>query len=566
VAYFSPASRWRKEEDGMRKFLLASVATLGTGGLTGAALAQAPITPQGPATPVGSPTQGQTAYPAAPAPVAYVNENNNYQAPALPGPLANPTPGTIVIHFNGKVQVDVGGSWTSADQRAFTAPAGSPGGPLITSIGSGPSALASSTSASAALGALLGNNGAGTAKLQPQTIASFARLYAGADAMATNGLRYGAAIELRQNFIGEQSGSSASTYLSAQTIFVRRAFTYVAGDNWGIVRAGEADGLIGIFDNGVTSLQFLPTGNFNGGDGQSIMPGNVAPTWIWMSQAGGEYGNSKLVYMSPQIAGFDFGVQYAPNTSNGFGMSSPSAGGLAGSLTGSGNGTGIVCSTATTGCPNLSSGPGALDGSRIINQYAGGVRYQGVFAGLGVLAYAVYMGSGNADYSGPSAATAVGRANLGITGLPTSRYTGLYKGLSIGSGGIALTFSGVTVGANMIGGRKNGYVALEPQGGVHQIGVVGGVKYVAGPLTVGVAVMDYWDQGNVQMTGLSQHHAWGINPGLSYTVAPGYTVFSEYIWNEQVQGGVNQITGATGTSANNAIKGQVFLVGNVVNF
>ena len=47
---------------------------------------------------------------------------------------------------------------------------------------------------------------------------------------------------------------------------MRRAFTYVAGDNWGIVRAGQADGLIGIFDNGVTTFQFLPTGNLNGGD------------------------------------------------------------------------------------------------------------------------------------------------------------------------------------------------------------------------------------------------------------------------------------------------------------
>ena len=80
----------------------------------------------------------------------------------LPGPLANPTPGTIVVHFNGKVQVDVGGVWINLDQRTFAAPAGSPGGGLITSIGSGPSALASSTSASAAQAAILGANGAGT--------------------------------------------------------------------------------------------------------------------------------------------------------------------------------------------------------------------------------------------------------------------------------------------------------------------------------------------------------------------------------------------------------------------
>ena len=77
----------------MRKFLLASVATLGTGGLIGTALAQTPV--------VGVPTQGQTAFPPAASPAAGANNNNNYQAPMLPGQLANPTPGTMIVHVNG---------------------------------------------------------------------------------------------------------------------------------------------------------------------------------------------------------------------------------------------------------------------------------------------------------------------------------------------------------------------------------------------------------------------------------------------------------------------------------
>ena len=361
--------------------------------------------------------------------MAYVNSNNNYQAPMLPGALANPTPGTIVVHINAKVQVDAGGVWTSADTRAFTAPNGAPGAAPITSIGSGPLAAGTATSASAAQSAILGVNGTGTAKLQPQVIGSFARLYFGGDGMATNGLRYGAAIEMRENFSGEPSGASASTYASLETMYVRRAFTYVAGDNWGIVRAGQADGLIGIFDNGVTTFQFLPTGNFNGGDSQSFMPGTVPPTWIWLSQAGGEYANTKLVYMSPQIAGFDFGIQYAPNTSNGYGSDNAALGALGQSITGAGIGTGLTCGTATSGCPSLSSGPGSLDGERLINQYAAGVRYQGAFGALGVLAYGVYEGSGTADYTGAGPGTAAGRTILGISALPGSKYNGKYPEL-----------------------------------------------------------------------------------------------------------------------------------------
>ena len=42
----------------------------------------------------------------------------------------------------------------------------------------------------------------------------------------------------------------------------------------------------------------------------------MPPTFIFLGQAGNEYDNAKIVYLSPQIAGFDFGLLYAPNTSN----------------------------------------------------------------------------------------------------------------------------------------------------------------------------------------------------------------------------------------------------------
>jgi hypothetical protein len=558
----------------MRKFLLASVATLGTGGLTGVALAQ----PAG--GPVGAPTQGQQAYPAAPAPTAYVNNNNNYQAPMLPGPLANPTPGTIVVHFNGKVQVDFGAAWTGADTRFVNAPAGSLGAGTPGGAGflAGPATIA--PGAATPLGTVLGNNGTGVVKLQPQTIASFGRIYAGADGMATNGLRYGAAIEIRQNLFGQSSSNSssgASGYSSLNTLFVRRAFTYVAGDQWGIVRAGVADGLIGIFDNGVTTFQFLPTGNLNGGDTQSIFPSTLAPPFVYLAQAGNEYDNSKVVYLSPQIAGFDFGIQYAPNESNGFGESAGNA--MIGSITGAGTGTGLACTVANTGCPSLSSGPGQQDGSRMINQFALGARYQGVFGGVGLLAYIVGEFSGHADYTGPALFTpagtvnAFGAANLGTSAALVaagSTYNGNYKNLKIGSGGIAATFSGITVGGNLIGGNMNGQLALEPQGGAPLFGFLFGAKYVSGPFTIGAVAEEFWMQGQPQLAGISQYRGRGLSTGLSYTVAPGYQIFGEYLWNDQTQSARNFVTGAFGVQAgsqfNNNIKAQGFVVGNVVNF
>ena len=57
----------------MRQHLLVSVTAVGIGSLMGAVFAQ----------PVGAPTQGQQAWPAA-NPPASANNNNNYQARALP--------------------------------------------------------------------------------------------------------------------------------------------------------------------------------------------------------------------------------------------------------------------------------------------------------------------------------------------------------------------------------------------------------------------------------------------------------------------------------------------------
>ena len=517
----------------MRKFLLASVATLGTGGLIGTALAQTPV--------VGVPTQGQTAFPPAASPAAGANNNNNYQAPMLPGQLANPTPGTMVVHVNGKVQVDFQSTWTSLDSRAATAPA------------------------AGSLGAVLGQNGTGSVKVMPQAIDSFARIYLGADAMATNGLRYGAAIEVRQNFIGQISNnasSGASGYSSFETLFVRRAFTYVAGENWGIVRVGQADGLISIFDNGVTTFQFLPTGNLTGGDLQNMV-GGVAPAFVFLGQAGNEYDNAKAVYLSPQIAGFDFGIQYAPNTSNGNGLGG-SNNPLNASITGTGTGTGLGCTIGNTGCPTLSSGPGVQDGSRSINQSAIGVRYQGQFGATGLLAYVVGEGSQHATYTGSTSAATLGNTVAGST------FNGSFNDLAIGSAGIAATFAGFTVGGNVVGGQMNGQLGLQPKGGAPLFGVLAGVKYVAGPFTVGVVGEEYWEQGNVNLSGITQLRARGIDVAGSFTVAPGFTVFAEYLWNDQTQGARNFVTGAVGTAAgsnlNNNIRGQGFLVGDVVNF
>ena len=136
----------------MRKLLLASAATVG---MVGAAAAQTTVVQtQAPPAPIG--VMGIPSQPS-----SYLGGNNslNSDGSALPVSPNTPTPGTMTIHMNGRV-------W----------------GYLGVQGGSSSS---------------VGGN-----KVNPEQFIGYFRLYPGVDALATNGLRYGAIVEIRQNYTG----------------------------------------------------------------------------------------------------------------------------------------------------------------------------------------------------------------------------------------------------------------------------------------------------------------------------------------------------------------------------
>ena len=495
----------------MRKLLLASAATLGAVSWLGTADAQTATTMT--LAPVAS--QGQTASaPAASPPASAFTPNNSTPAMGA-GSTANPTPGSVVVHINGRVTVDFWGAWTSVDK-----------------------------------GTVAGGN-AGF-KVAPYNLGTYARIYTGLDGMATNGLRYGGSIEIRENFPANNgpngfgaaaalasSGSSlASSYSSAETLFVRRAFGYVAGD-WGIVRIGQGDGPISLFDGGITTFQFTGAGNLNGGDLQGDLIGAVAIPFIPSTVAGNEYTTQKIVYISPQFAGFDFGVSWSPYSFNSF----------------------AVCAGAGAGpaCAATSAGPVTTLGAKNLNLTEMAVRYQGKFGDLGLLAYGAWVHSGHANYNGafiPNPTTLAGAGALG------SGATGRFDDINMGQVGAALTWAGFTVGGNWTGGAVNGQLAPRPSGGSMTNAMVLGAVWSNGPLKIGVAAEYFNDQGATQLVGLTQRHEWAVNPGINYTVAPGMQVWGEYIYTERHQAGFNFVTGAAGSAAYNDVKGNGFILGS----
>jgi hypothetical protein len=529
----------------MRQFLLKSTSL--------PAMAIAAMTTAFAETPAAQfqPTQGQTIAPSVPN--ATANDVNAVTAQpgqfkgftnAFRGTLPAPQPGTVVIRLNGKVEVDLNAFSTSANNSANSTAAG---------------------------------GGFSGFKVNPIAFGTLMRLYPGVDGMSTNGLRYGAAAEFRENFgaptglstiapttaggvqpLGLSGGtpaagtsvaaaSSASSYSSSETIFVRRMFAYLAADNVGILRLGQADGLIGLFDPCIFSAQCWDAGvgELNAGGIQIAAPSNaVLIPFPWVSQSGAEYANTKAVYLSPQIYGVDFGVQYAPGMDNGFGAS-----------TGSTATSPTLCAQPGPNCVGTTTG---TDGTRWFNQVAVGARWQGSFGPVQTGLMGVYETAGKESVFGPKI----------LSGGPGKVLGNSYDNLSFEEiAGYAALDTGVgkfTYSLDWIGGALNGQVAMRPTGGAPENATLTGLMWNQGPLTLGSQVGLIFSQGAQQLTGVSQRREFEMAFGGTYSLAPGIFLVAEYQYEQRHQAGFDFLAGTVGPTRD--VHGQGITISTVVNW
>ena len=536
----------------MRKLLLASAAMLGAA--TGGAMAQVP-TPAA-ANMMMQPAQGQMALPWQQGPASN-NNNNAYGQPTTysggVGFPANvkPTPGTVVIRLNGKVYFEADAFYTNLNTNKGAAP------------------------------------GSTTYKINPIAFGAYMRLYPGVDGMATNGLRYGASVELREN-VGAANGqatatgvtgvtagsgtnpsittttasnllvagttaSSPGTYSQSQTVFVRRAFTYLALDNVGIVRFGQTDGVLGLFDNCIFygGCYDAGIGNVNGGQMQGFAPGNTTVPYYWLAQGGSEYSNIKITYLTPQFFGLDFGVQYAPSMGNGYSNSAGSQSSIP-----------AQCTVLNNNCIGLTTG---TDGTRWYNQVGVGARYQGKFGPVSVGAYGFYETAAKETVSGvaPTRAGGTARAGGNIFDRLSFVSAATYASLDTPVGQFTAAF-------DYIGGATNGPLNMRPTGGVAQHAFLPSLTYRNGPLSVGGQFGTVTSQGANALTGISQRHEIIISAGASYLLAPGVYVMAEYMYQARHQGGFDFTTNTVATTTNGVgtrdSRAQGFALATVVNW
>lgn len=449
-----------------------------------------------------------TAQAQAPAPVVNTGRAGWVGAPGSSLPSNDSDPGSVKVFLRGRLSVDASLSGDSADR-------------------------------------------AGGNKSTPFYIGSFARLYPSFEGVTANGLKYGAFVEVRQaGFISSTAtGVTANNTgpggnASNQALIFRRETGYLGG-SWGSVRFGATDGVMALFMTG-TFENFAD--NWNSDD--FIINSTTQVTWPFPNNSG-NYGNEKIIYLSPSFSGFDFGVSFEPN-SVGSGEANSGA--------------------ASGGAPRLSSiggiafaGGGAVGGISQLRRERNTVEVAGRYRGnLGPVGLTATLSGFNAATVGNSGLT--GTAANGSPQYKFKSPSGIEFGTTVSYGGLAVGGNVYTGAVNPDGSRNTAPVI---QGGTDATAFIVGTSYAFGSFIVGASYLNEIRQGtNAQdlavgttTASIGKLREWGTSVGGTYGWAPGAALSLTYLYGERHQRGVN-LQSTTASAAGNNTHANVLLLLN----
>jgi predicted porin len=336
---------------------------------------------------------------------------------------------------------------------------------------------------------------------------SYLRLYPGFDGVAANGLQYGAQAEIREN-----TASAPGTSASTETLYVLREFGYLGLPKAGLVRFGQQEGALYLFDTGrfESGTEGFDDGGWNGDVQNFFVNSSARPVYpfTWNNNL---RTTDKIDYISPIFSGFSFGLSFEPNQ------------------------------TAANYTDAATSATTATDLRR--NTLEVGARYQAKFDGVGLNVSGGYL---------TAAPVADGAAAAG---------TQPYQNMSVGSFGATVTFAGLTVGGNTKFGNMNGVYEPNPTGAKDAVGFLAGAVYTIGHLSFGGSYFLYDDQGNYSKPLLEgQEQNIGVAAGATYILVPGVKLYASYLYGTRHQGDYDYLSGAAGPAYNNTMA-QVFALG-----
>jgi predicted porin len=288
---------------------------------------------------------------------------------------------------------------------------------------------------------------------------------------SANGLSYGAVIELQND--NSAGASGAGTGIDSD-----EAYAFVSSPTLGTLRFGDEDSAASLLAVRVPTISGMgPDGNWDE---------------LLTNRAGTRNGNSyilsgindgsdatKVVYLSPQFFGFDFGVSFAPN---------------------SGEGERVEQGATTLSQRNRQT---------LSNELSAALRYRGSFGNVGVQADIAEMRADAPERTDAGAATAL-------------------QDVTAMSAGLAVTAFGVTVGGEYTWGKYTGASVgrtAAATGRDNSRHYVLGATYVAGAISVG-AYYGSGTQDNGPGVAEREQRVWGL--GAAYTLAPGLDLIASY--------------------------------------
>jgi predicted porin len=284
-------------------------------------------------------------------------------------------------------------------------------------------------------------------------------------------------------------------------------YGFVKG-SWGELRLGQEDNVQDLMR--VTAPGTLWLGVSSGWDEFVAQPqtglGGTAPYLMTSFQDGGDA--SKIIYLSPQFFGFDFGVSYAPNGFEGERTDAPT-----------------------------SNQVFQRDRTGITNAYAGIIRYRGTFGDFGVRASVAALGADSAQVSGTTLERSAVRA----------------QNLTMYSAGLLLAAYGFQLGGEYAWGNYSGPLTgtINPKIDNSNHWILG-LTYTLGAWQFGGQYGFAKQDNGTNAAGVDikdrEQTYWGI--GLQYTVAPGMILFANYnqVKDDNILTGAAAVAGTGVTS------------------
>jgi len=270
---------------------------------------------------------------------------------------------------------------------------------------------------------------------------------------------------------------------------IDEAYVFVGTPTLGQLRFGEEDSAASLLQVRHPALATSGTdGDWDDGLASSSAFTAGGPSLLTGINDGND--STKIVYLSPQFFGFDFGVSYSPNRNEGDRI-------IAGRALDSLSGT-------------ITAGSGHRDGTGLTNELSAALRYRGTFGGVGVAA--------GAGYQTAEAATATAAGAAASARPDLEAYTV----------GLNLSAFGFTVGGEYTWGQysSNTTSTVNRANADDSSHYALGVTYTTGAISVGAFYGAAEQDTNGAGKAKREQTVWGLS-GL-YAVAPGLDVYATY--------------------------------------